>query len=35
MGAAGSGSLFGLSSNTLLIAGGIGLAALLIAKRKG
>lgn len=32
---AGSGSLFGLSSNTLLIAGGIGLAALLIAKRKG
>lgn len=34
-GAASSGSLFGLSSNTLLIAGGIGLAALLIAKRKG
>jgi hypothetical protein len=33
--AAGSGSLFGLSGNTLLIAGGLGLAALLIAKRKG
>lgn len=33
-GVSGGGSLFGLSSNTLLIAGGLGLAALLIAKRK-